>query len=357
MLPPQTPVWHAGWRTPAALGDLLAGPPRRCAACATPLAPEHAACPACGAPADPGAARAGAAWPTRAPDTLGGLLADYLSPARFSELLASPRFWLLYSLAAFPLLVLAFAPRGTASWMFVYFSLVWAFLFFRLVQPEPGTARLAVRVYLLTGLVAMPLLLLWLSTPPFVTEALLEAGGLARALGFLLGVGPREEAAKLVPLALVILWRRGGGGRPLSLRQGLVLGAVAGFAFAAVENVEYLRMFEAYDRQAVRWGVFSRTSLDASLARMLLTPFMHGAWAGIAGYFWAWGEWNRPVRWRLRLAGLVGAALLHGLYDTVAEVPLLALAAVAFTFHVLVRCVSRAANEEGPEAALERPLG
>jgi RsiW-degrading membrane proteinase PrsW (M82 family) len=167
-----------------------------------------------------------------------------------------------------------------------------------------------------------------------------------------LGVGPREEAAKLLPLAVLAWGRRRSGGRPLSLRQGIVLGAVAGFAFAASENVEYLRLFEAYDRQALRWGVFSQASLDASMARMLLTPFMHGAWAGVAGYFLAWGEWNRPLRWQLRGAGLCGAALLHGAYDTVAASPFLALLVVAFTFHVLVRCIGRAAAAGGPDAAL-----
>jgi RsiW-degrading membrane proteinase PrsW (M82 family) len=194
--------------------------------------------------------------------------------------------------------------------------------------------------------------MVWLALPPHLTEAALQAGGLARALGFVLGVGPREEAAKLLALAVLAWGRRRTGGRPLSLRQGIVLGAVAGFAFAASENVSYLRMFEAYDREAIRYGVFSQASLDATMARMLLTPFLHGAWSAIAGYFLAWGEWNRPLRWRLRAAGLVGAALLHGAYNTVADAPLLALVVVAFTFHVLVRCISRASAAGSPDAAL-----
>jgi len=115
-------------------------------------------------------------------------------------------------------------------------------------------------------------------------------------------------------------------------------------------------MFEAYDREALRFGVFSQASLDASMARMLLTPFLHGAWAAIAGYFFAWGEWNRPLRGRLRAAGLVGAALLHGAYNTVADAPLLALVVVAFTFHVLVRCLRRATDAGSPEAALAQGL-
>lgn len=349
-LDPGAPVWHAGWRSQVALADLLADPPVACPGCGTPVPPREPACPACGRA--PGLQGRTAGAPTAAPATLGGLLAEYLSLERFGELLRSSRFWLLYSLAAFPLLVLAFEPGGTASWMFVYFSLVWAWLFFRLVQPEPGTAPLAAWAYVMTVFVAMPALVAWLSVPPHLTEALLQAGGVWRALGFVLGVGPREEAAKLLPLAFLVWARRRRGGRPLSLRQGLVLGAVAGFGFAAAENVEYLRMFEAYDLQAVRWGVLSQASLDASMARMLLTPFMHGAWAGIAGYFVAWGEWNRPLRWQLRGAGLVGAALLHGGYDTVAGAPLLALLWVAFTFHVLVRCIGRASAAGSPDAAL-----
>jgi RsiW-degrading membrane proteinase PrsW (M82 family) len=288
---------------------------------------------------------------------VGGLLAEYLSPAQFGALFRSSRFWALYSLAAFPLVVLALEPNGTASWMFVYFSLVWAVLFFRLIQPERGTARAAIGVYFLTVFAAMPLLVVWLSLPPHLTEAFLEAGGLFRLVGFVLGVGVREEATKLLPLLYLLFLARRRGVAPLSLRQGIALGAVAGFAFAAAENVEYLRAFEAWDRLAVRYGVFSRTSLDASLVRMMLTPFMHGAWAGIAGYFAAWGEWNPDQRWRLRAAGVLGAAILHGTYDTVAPYPVLTLVAVAFTFHVFTRCVARATHEASGVAALERGAG
>jgi protease PrsW len=341
-LGPDTQVWHAGWRGPVPLSRLVAAPPTSCPSCLTPVPAELLDCPACGRAVENvgGAATA----PRGAPMSLSALLGDVLSPRHFTELFRSSSFWLLYSLAAFPLLILALEPGGTASFMFVYFSLVWAYLFFRIVQPEAGTGRLAVRVYLVTVLVAMPALLIWLSVPPHLTEALLEAGGPWRLAGFVLGVGPREEAAKLVPLALLVAARRRVGGRPLSLRQGLVLGAVAGFAFAASENVQYLRMFEAYDRQAQLWGVYSRTSLDATMARMLLTPFMHGAFSGIAGTYLVLAEWNREHRWPIRLAGLIGAALLHGLYDAVSGWPVVALLAVAFTFHVLGRCLARAAS-------------
>ena len=348
-----TPVWRRGWATAATLGELLGAP--TCPACGAPMPATAASCASCGAPRPAATTPVEAGEAARSPASLGELLSDYLSPDQFGALVRSPRFWALYSLAAFPLLVLAVAPEGTASWMFVYFSLVWAVLFFRLIQPEPGTARIAAWVYLLTILVAMPLLVAWLSLPPHLTEAFVEAGGVFRFLGLVLGVGIREETAKVLPVLLVLGAAARGGGR-LSLRQGLALGAVAGFAFAAAENQEYLRTFEAWDRMVAQQGAFSHVSLDASLVRMLLTPFMHGAWAGIAGYFAAWGAWNPPERWKLRAAGVLGAALLHGFYDTFADLPLVTLFTVAFTFHVFTRCVARAGNEESGAAALEREL-
>lgn len=348
-----TPVWRQGWAGAEPLGDLLGA--ATCPACGAPVSPRASACPRCGATIPPGRASVARPEAVNGPASIGDLLADYLSPSQFGALLRSRRFWALYSLAAFPVLVLAIEPGGTASWMFFYFSLVWTVLFFRLIQPEPGTGRLAVWIYALTVVVAMPLLVLWLSVPPQITEALLAAGGVFRIVGFVLGVGVREEATKLLPVLFVLAAARRAG-RPLSLRQGLALGAVAGFAFAAAENVEYLRAFEAWDRLAMSRGYFSQTSLDASLARMLLTPFMHGAWAGIAGYFAAWGEWTPAARWRLRVAGVLGAALLHGAYDTFAPIAPITLLTVAFTFHVLVRCIARAAGDADGRAPLEREL-
>ncbi|WP_242393518.1 PrsW family glutamic-type intramembrane protease [Anaeromyxobacter oryzisoli] len=349
LLPGTTAVWGEDGTGPTPLGELVAAP------LPPPLPPpgpaEAAPLPAA-APGRPGAP------PRREPErTVGALLAEYFSPREMLPLLASPRFWVLYALAATPIVILALGADDPTSWLFFYFSLVWAVLFHRLVQPERRTGILAVLVYLASIVFTIPALLAYLSTPPFVTDALVASrSALARLVGFVLGVGVREEVFKILPLLALARWRGALGAR-LTLRQGVFLGALAGLGFAATENLAYLAQFEAHDRLAYRLGVFSQESLEGTLTRLLLTPFMHGAWAGISGYFVAWAEWHPRRRWTFRLAGLAGVAALHGLYDFFADAPALALVVIAFTLHVLVRCMARAANEASGVEHLEHQLG
>lgn len=348
-LPASTAVWGEDGTGPTPLHDLVA----------TPLPPPL---PPAGPAEPPPLPRGEPVWPDpaarRPPDrTVAALLGEYFSPREMLPLLASSRFWMLYALAATPILILALGADDPTSWLFFYFSLVWAVLFHRLVQPERRTGILAALMYVASIAFTVPALLAYLSTPPFLTDALVASRSpLARLVGFVLGVGVREEVFKILPLLALARWRGVLGAR-LTLRQGIFLGAISGLAFAATENLAYLAQFEAHDRLAYRLGVFSQESLEGTLTRLLLTPFMHGAWAGITGYFVTWAEWQPRRRWTFRLAGLAGVAALHGLYDFFAGAPALALVVIAFTLHVLVRCMARAANESSGVEHLEHQLG
>ncbi len=289
--------------------------------------------------------------------TVVGLIADYFSPREMVPLLLSPRFWVLFALASAPLVLLAARVDEPVSWLFFYFSLVWAVIFEQIVQPERGTGFLAVPLYAATVVVTVPALLAYLSMPPFVTDALVGSSSIVlQAVGLVLGVGLREEAFKLLPLLALVVLRRARGG-PLSLRQGLFLGVVCGVAFAAAENVQYLAQFEAHDRLAHHLGLLSDETLQGTMNRLLLTPFMHGAWSGIAGYFLVWGEREPRARWTFRLAGVGGTAVLHGAYDLSAAAPAFALLVVALSFHVFFRCASRADEPGRHGVALRRPGG
>jgi RsiW-degrading membrane proteinase PrsW (M82 family) len=346
-VPDATPVWSEDGAGPTPLRSLVGAPPPPPleAGPATPPAP---------VPPPPAAQVPSHAPPAR---TVSALLAEYFSPREMLPLLGSSRFWMLYALAAAPILILALGADDPTSWLFFYFSLVWAVLFHRLVQPERRTGILAAMMYVGSIAFSVPALLAYLSTPPFVTDRLIISDRpLARLGGFVLGVGVREEVFKILPLLALAMWRGMLRAR-LSLRQGIFLGAISGLAFAATENLAYLAQFEAHDRLAYRLGVFSQESLEGTLSRLLLTPFMHGAWAGISGYFVAWAEFQPRRRWTFRLAGLAGVAGLHGLYDFFAAAPALALVVIAFTLHVLVRCMARAANEANGVDHLEHQLG
>jgi protease PrsW len=268
------------------------------------------------------------------------LLAESFSLSGLLSLLA-PRFWAIYGLAAGPVVLLATGAEDPVAWLLFYFSLVWAVLFDAMVKPERGTGVLAALLYTASVGVTIPLLVGFLRLPPSLVEPLAASGAFPLRLAGTLGVGFREEVFKLLPFAAVAVWRAAAGA-PLTLRQGLVLGAICGVAFAAAENVQYLVQFENHDRIAHEAGTFTQTSLEGAFTRALLTPFLHGAWSGLAGFFLAWAGRARAQRWTLGVTGLGVAAVLHAAYNLSAPLPWVVLLTILATFQLFTRCVARA---------------
>jgi protease PrsW len=106
----------------------------------------------------------------------------------------------------------------------------------------------------------------------------------------------------------VIAWRL----PRYTMRDGIVLGAVVGLGFAALENAGY-----AFNAMFTLEGLSLRNAVETELLRGVLTPVGHGVWTAILG-----GILFRAAatRNRLRITGaLVGwyllVALLHGLWD------------------------------------------
>jgi RsiW-degrading membrane proteinase PrsW (M82 family) len=144
-----------------------------------------------------------------------------------------------------------------------------------------------------------------------LAASVLEAWLLSDGLLVYLGVGFLEELAKLIALVYVARWvqRR-------TIRDGIVLGAAAGFGFAALETSGY-----ALGALLVRDGAEVRLSLGnlvfTELLRGILAPLGHGVWTAIVGgvLFGA----SRDGRLRIT-PSVVGAyvlvSLLHGLWDS-----------------------------------------
>lgn len=269
------------------------------------------------------------------------LLVDSFSPRALASLLATPRFWALYAIAAGPIVLLATDADDQAAWLVFGLSLVWAVLFEAMVRPERGTALLSALVFTASAGVSVPLLMGFLTTTPPLVDPLAASARLDARVAGLLGIGIREETFKLLPLVVVAFWRRRAGA-PFTLRQGLLLGAMCGVAFAAAENVQYLVRFENHDRAQAAAGLFSQTSLEGALTRALLTPFLHGAWTGIAGFFLAWAGRAPRQRWALRAAGFAAAVVLHAAYNLSAPLPWVVLLTILATFRVFTRCAAQA---------------
>ncbi len=125
---------------------------------------------------------------------------------------------------------------------------------------------------------------------------LVQSGDLVRdAIYFVVGVGLREEAAKLLcflPLLLLLRQRKGRG-------EAVILGALVGLGFAAVENVGYL----------------AGGNLATGLARFLTANFLHMSLTAIVANAAADFARGIPESGGAFATSFGLAVLLHGTYD------------------------------------------
>jgi RsiW-degrading membrane proteinase PrsW (M82 family) len=141
--------------------------------------------------------------------------------------------------------------------------------------------------------------------------SLLEAN-LGQSLGIYVLVGLIEEFVKGVIL-VIIGWRVA----PKTAAQGALLGATVGAGFAAFESAGY-----AFNAAITTQGIDLVSLIQTEVIRAILAPFGHVLWTALLGavifgatslgkrHHWSW--WI-PVAY-------VGAALLHGLWDSMTTI-------------------------------------
>lgn len=261
-----------------------------------------------------------------------------------SEILRSPVFRFVFLVAMGPLAI-ALLPTADAilKGLAIYSALLWSLLLYRLFAERDLPFRWAIGTALFTCFIMVPLLEIYLWLPPDITGWLTTRAFLPlRMLGFVFGVGLREEMCKAAPvIALALLTAR--MRRPLN---GLVLGMMSGVGFAAAENVYYV-----YKTVSSAVSITAETGEAGNLLvpvynnviRMAMGPFVHGCLSGIFGYFIGLAAVDRARRLALLIAGLGLSALLHGLYDAgVSTSPLFGLAVQALTYFVLMTYILKA---------------
>ena len=222
-----------------------------------------------------------------------------------------------------PLAILAFYGDArhmqNAFWaMALYFSALWA-MFFYFVFPTPeAKVSTSALCFFGTGILAIVVLLqayrVWpLSEVYSWTRA---NSGIARWVGWVLGVGLPEEACKAAMVFVVA--RRFG---PLTPQGLLFYGLMSGLGFGIYEGVDY-----QWGRNA-RYSTYIGEYYLLNVLRLTTLPFLHAIWTGMAGYFIGFAE-RYPERKRGLLIVAIGLpALLHGTYNALSSShhPLLAL--------------------------------
>lgn len=309
--------------------------------------PDFSICPFCSAPRGvPVASR---------PQSVAAHLREHFSWRMLIQSVSQPYFTAIVFLATAPM-VLKFFGMGE-KWMFVYFSLFWGYVFFKVTHVQARLWRLAAVGYIFTGLISLPLLVAWISVPPHWTEALVASPELApRIFGFIFGVGVREELTKAIAVVWMARFRIGGRRMLSNPTEALVVGSMCGLGFAAVENMDYLERFQFLDKLHYTFGMYQdNLSFRGSISRVMLTPFVHAVWSGIFAYFTVAALSSTGANRRnLFVTGLLLSSFLHGMYDVFSTLPqgdLFILFGVALSFAVWLACY-----EKGRSSALNKEL-
>ncbi|SOD62441.1 Membrane proteinase PrsW, cleaves anti-sigma factor RsiW, M82 family [Streptomyces zhaozhouensis] len=125
-----------------------------------------------------------------------------------------------------------------------------------------------------------------------------------------------EEAAKAG--ALLVFWLRGTP-RGHGVLVGLAVAGCAAAGFAFTENILYLGNAFAQDQRLGVWGLWDSATVVTFVVRMVLAPFAHPLFSGLAGLGFGLAVVLGPRlgRWRLALplVGLGLAMALHSLWN------------------------------------------
>jgi len=137
-----------------------------------------------------------------------------------------------------------------------------------------------------------------------------QLGFLGLVLFFFLVVGPIEESVKLLAVRLYAYT----DDRFDAVIDGAVYGAIAGLGFAVIENFVYIA--QNVDMAELTLGVATLGAGDGIAALRALAGPGHVVYSAFAGYYLGLAKFNPGNRGPIIVKGLVLAATIHALYNT-----------------------------------------
>ncbi|MDR1170364.1 MAG: PrsW family intramembrane metalloprotease [Prevotellaceae bacterium] len=190
----------------------------------------------------------------------------------------------------------------------LYFSIIWGLFFFYFFKTPQIDTKTTIALFFILQLFVFTV---WdiLHLPHFpginllysLTESKLV---ILRLAGFIFGVGLLEEAAKAIPLLLLVYRAK----EPYIPQSMVFYGLMSGIAFGVFEGVQY--------QMTVNTQLGYADAFFMNVARLTSLPFLHAVWAGMAGYFIAFACLYPKYRRSLYFLAVAVPATLHGLYDT-----------------------------------------
>ncbi len=158
---------------------------------------------------------------------------------------------------------------------------------------------------------------------------------LPEVLFYILVVGVIEESVKIIPV-LVFLKRPKRDRITIRYIDIFVLSLICGIGFSASENVDYKKVLDILTGVTVivdpdKISFYS----NINLLRVISLPVLHGSFSAILGVIafhgFTTGKFKNGV-----LLGLTWSAIVHGLYDSFIQSPLIKLTLVCVSYGTLL---------------------
>jgi RsiW-degrading membrane proteinase PrsW (M82 family) len=144
-------------------------------------------------------------------------------------------------------------------------------------------------------------------------------------LGYFLVVGPIEETVKWLAVRVYAF----NSNAFQTVIDGVVYGAIAGVGFATIENLLYIVLY-AVETTSEGFIVSEPDAVAIATQRAFVGPG-HVVFSAWAGFYLGLAKFNRSKRGPIVVKGLLIAAFIHALYNTLVTVlPLTLLTFVAF---------------------------
>ena len=137
-----------------------------------------------------------------------------------------------------------------------------------------------------------------------------QLGFLGLVLFFFVVVGPIEESVKLLAVRLYAYT----DDRFDAVIDGAVYGAIAGLGFVVIENFVYIA--QNVDMAELTVGIAALGAGDGIAALRALAGPGHVVYSAFAGYYLGLAKFNPGNRGPIIVKGLVLAAAIHALYNT-----------------------------------------
>lgn len=237
---------------------------------------------------------------------------------------------LILAIAGLSLSVIMLLPIGGILVFYVvslYFATIWGLFFAWLFSTRQVNAKTTITTFFSTQ-AGVFLIFGTLHSLNFF-NVFTDAAFPFSVIGYVLGVGLTEEFTKMIPL--IILQRR--SREPMLPQTMVYFGLIAGIAFGVFEGVQY--------QTTINIRADYTTAFILNIARLTSLPFLHAIWCGIAGYYLGMAGLYPRFRHALWFLALAVPALLHGLYDSFANVSYVVSLFVAFASVLLLMAYMR----------------